>query len=53
MTTIEPPFLDLPDEKAYLEHFLTHYCRRVIKTHEGIRFFSKKTRFFTLFMKAT
>ena len=52
MTTIEPPFLDLPDEKAYLEHFLTHYCRRVIKTHEGIRIFFQKDTFFHAFYES-
>lgn len=53
MITPKPPFLDLPDEKTYLEHFLTHYCRREIKTHDGIRVFFKRETFTHAFYESS
>ncbi|MBO7072587.1 MAG: hypothetical protein J6V89_03590 [Acetobacter sp.] len=53
MITPKPPFLNLPDEKTYLEHFLTHYCRREIKTHDGIRVFFKRETFTHAFYESS
>ncbi len=40
-----PPLLHLPDEAAYRRHFVSNYCRPVVKTHDGIRVYFRQDQF--------
>lgn len=48
-----PPLLHLPDENAYRQHFVRHYCRSMIQTHDGIRVFFHQDRFGHAFFEST
>jgi hypothetical protein len=48
-----PPLLQLPDEAAYRQHFVSAYCRGAIETHDGIRVFFRQHQFDHAFYEST
>lgn len=50
---IRPPLLHLPNEDAYRLHYLQHYCRAEIETHDNIRVFFRQDNFYHAFFEST
>lgn len=48
-----PPLLLLATEDDYRRHYLRHYCRAVITTHDGIRVYFRAESFVHAFYEST